>query len=167
MARLVNALLAVSRAEQGRIKCERVDYSELVRSFCTSYKTEKGITLKHEIQDGIIINADRMLVMRVLENLVSNSIRYGKENGETLVTMKNENGNAVLKVKDNGTGISRQDLPKIWDRFFRADASRSSEGFGLGLALVKQIVKLHGGSVQAESKLGEGSVFTVSMPTTE
>ncbi len=167
MARLVNALLAVSRAEQGRIKRESVNFSELAKELCASYKTEKGITLKCEIQDGIIINADRMLIIRVLENLVSNSIRYGKESGETLVTLKKENGNAVLEVKDNGTGISQQDLPKIWDRFFRADASRSSEGFGLGLSLVKQIVKLHDGSIQAESKLGEGSIFTVSIPTIE
>lgn len=166
MAQLVNALLAVSRAEQGRgrLKLERVDLGELTQGICGGFKTEKGITLDCRVQGGLAVLADRALIGRLLENLLTNAVRYGKEGGKIGVNVKSDGGNAVLTVADDGIGISEEDIPKIWDRFYRADSSRSTEGFGLGLALVRQIALLHFGSVGVESRLGEGSIFTVTLP---
>ena len=88
----------------------------------------------------------------------------GREGGKIEVTVTRVGDNAEIKVSDDGIGIAQEDIPKIWDRFYRADPSRSSDGFGLGLALVRQIALLHSGSVSVESRLGDGSTFTVTLP---
>ena len=108
--------------------------------------------------------ADRALIGRLLDNLLSNAVRYGREGGKIEVTVTRVGDNAEIKVSDDGIGIAQEDIPKIWDRFYRADPSRSSDGFGLGLALVRQIALLHSGSVSVESRLGDGSTFTVTLP---
>lgn len=166
MNALVNALLAVSRAEQGRIKPESGDLGETVEKICLTYPTDRGITVECEAEKGIILSFDKILIERMLENLLSNSLRYGRDGGKTLVTLKRENGNAVLTVRDNGVGIAEKDIDKIWERFYRADASRSGEGFGLGLPLVKQIVLLHSGKIGVRSVLGEGTEFEITIPIT-
>jgi signal transduction histidine kinase len=80
------------------------------------------------------------------------------------VEVRRENGNAVLRVRDAGPGIPPDELPRIWDRLFRGDASRAERGLGLGLSLVKAVVEAHGGKVSVESQPGQGSAFTVSLP---
>lgn len=166
MAQLVDALLAVSRAEQGRgrLKLERLDIGETVRDICDGFVTDKGISLTCTAGNGLSVLADRALIGRLLDNLLSNAVRYGREGGKIEVTVTRVGDNAEIKVSDDGIGIAQEDIPKIWDRFYRADPSRSSDGFGLGLALVRQIALLHSGSVGVESRLGDGSTFTVTMP---
>ena len=166
MAQLVDALLAVSRAEQGRgrLKLERLDIGETVRDICDGFVTDKGISLTCTAGNGLSVLADRALIGRLLDNLLSNAVRYGREGGKIEVTVTRVGDNAEIKVSDDGIGIAQEDIPKIWDRFYRADPSRSSDGFGLGLALVRQIALLPSGSVGVESRLGDGSTFTVTLP---
>lgn len=163
MTRLVNALLSLTRAEQGtqKFRFEDADLSLLVEELCNAFVPEKGITLTADIQKGISLNMDISLMSRLLENLLSNAVRYGRENGYINVSLKERNGKTVLSVKDNGVGIAQEDIPKIWGRFYRAESSRSTDGFGLGLALVDRIAALHGGKAEVSSVLGEGSEFRI------
>ena len=135
------------------------------------------IALEQEIQPDIWADVDRGLFSRLLTNLISNAYKYGKDGGHTLVSLMKEGQDIVLKVSDDGIGISEENLDKIWTRFYQVDASRtaSSEseqmegegGVGLGLTMVKEIVHLHHGSIDVESRLGEGTIFTVRLPKPE
>ncbi len=165
MTDLINALLSLTRTEQGtqRFNFEKANLSELIEEICKTFTPSKGITLNTDIEKDIYFNMDSSLISRLLDNLLSNAVRYGKENGYINVSLKKENNNIILSVKDNGIGISENDLPKIWGRFYRADSSRSnSNSFGLGLALVDRIATLHGGKADAKSILGEGSEFIIN-----
>lgn len=164
MTNLVNALLSLTRTEQDtqRFSFENSDMSLLTEEVCASFVLSKGITLNTDIQKDIYYNMDVSLISRLLENLLTNAVRYGRENGYITVSLKEENEIIVLSVKDNGIGIAEEDIPKIWGRFYRADSSRSnSEGFGLGLALVDRIAALHGAKAEVSSILGEGSEFKI------
>ena len=103
---------------------------------------------------------------RALGNLVENAIKYTREGGTIRITASREDQRLVVGVEDNGMGISQEDLPRIFERFYRSDRSRSREmgGTGLGLSIVKHIVQAHGGTVEVSSRLGAGSKFTVSLP---
>ena len=156
MTSLVAALLAVTRAEQGqtRFALEKANLGELVSDICRKFRPTKNITLNTEINNDIIINMNPSLMTQLVENLISNADKYGRENGEICVRLYAEGENAVLYVRDNGIGIGKEDLPKIWNRFYRADASRSeTEGFGLGLALVKKIAEIHSAQCTAQSEI--------------
>ena len=102
--------------------------------------------------------------MRLLTNLITNAIRYNRKGGRVEVCLRRMETGAVLRVADTGVGIREEDLPKIWSRFFRADASRSSTGTGLGLSMARWIAQVHGGTITVESVYGQGSVFTVTIP---
>ena len=155
MTALVSSLLSVTRAEQGsgRFTLEEANLSELVEEICGKFRTTKNIKLTTEIDNDIIISLNNTLITQLLENLLSNADKYGRENGFIKVKLYSEKDKTVLSVRDNGIGISEEDLPKIWNRFYRADASRSeTEGFGLGLALVKKIAEIHSAECVAESE---------------
>ena len=168
MSRLIESLLQFTRIEQRTesMVFDDIDLSALIASVCAEQAEagEKNITLLQDIQPGITMKADRTLIARATENLIRNAYRYGKENGTTTVLLQKTGYEIVLSVTDNGIGIAAPELPKIWNRFYRADKSRSAAngtGLGLGLAMVKQIAALHGGRVQVQSTLGQGSVFTM------
>ncbi len=156
MTSLVSSLLSVTRAEQGmsRFTLEEANLGELVEGVCEKFKTTKNIKLITDIDNNIVINLNNTLIVQLVENLLSNADKYGRENGVINVKLYTEKDKTVLSVKDNGIGISKEDLPKIWKRFYRADASRSeTEGFGLGLALVKKIAEIHSAECIAESEI--------------
>ncbi len=156
MTSLVSSLLSVTRAEQGlgRFTLEEANLSELVEGVCRKFRPSKNIELITNIDNDIIISLNNTLIIQLLENLLSNADKYGKENGVINVKLYSEKDKTVLSVWDNGIGISEEDLPKIWNRFYRADASRSeTEGFGLGLALVKKIAEIHSAECVAESEI--------------
>lgn len=158
MASLVASLLAVTRAEQGqtRFALEEANLGELVSDVCDKFKPTKNISLNAEINNNIIINMNSSLITQLVENLLSNADKYGRENGVINVKLESDGDEAILSVKDNGIGIGKDDLPRIWNRFYRADASRSeTEGFGLGLALVRKIAEIHSAECVAESEIGE------------
>lgn len=156
MTALVASLLSVTRAEQGlsRFTLEKVNLSELAEGICDKFKTTKNIELTADIENDVIINLNSVLMTQLLENLLSNADKYGRENGIIKVKLYSADDKVILSVRDNGIGISEEDLPKIWNRFYRADASRSeTEGFGLGLALVKKIAEIHSAECVAESEI--------------
>lgn len=173
MKDLISQLLFFSRLEQGRepLQMEITDLSLLVADICSEQQAicNRSITIQQNISARISALVDRRLFSRVLENLISNGVKYGREGGYVEVSLRQEPQQILLKVSDNGIGISQEDLPHIWSRFYQADSARSPEqsGVGLGLAMVKEIAELHGGSVSAESHIGQGSIFTVTLPRTD
>ena len=170
MSSMISQLLLLSRADQGRqaLQKESLDISELTQMTAEEQQLlaqEWHISIETDIEPGIVMEADESFFIRLLVNLISNSISYGREGGTTKVSLRREGKMAVLAVADNGQGIEEKDLPRIWDRFYRADASRSDAGHsGLGLSIVKWIALEHGGEVAVESEKGKGSVFTCRFP---
>lgn len=169
MSRLIETLLLFTRMEQSteRYRREATDLGALVRSACADHSliAEKHITLHCEAPDGVTGRVNAELYRLLLDNLVGNALRYGRENGHVDVSLKQHGDSVELTVRDDGAGIAAEDLPHIWEMFYRADKSRSTRGLGLGLPLVKQIAAYHGGTVSVESELGKGSVFRVILPT--
>ena len=166
MSRLIESLLQFTRMEQ-RTEMQNpqyVDISSLARTVCREYMeaSDKNITLSEEIEPNVKMKADPSLITRMIGNLIQNAYRYGKENGNIKVSLRENESAVTLSVADDGIGISAADQPNIWNRFYQADKSRSNGGgLGLGLAMVKQIAELYGGTVQVESELDKGSLFTV------
>ena len=127
---------------------------------------KKGVTIKVDVPDDIKIWANRDRIKQLLLNLIDNGIKYNKDGGSVSVKAGEEGKTLKLVVKDTGVGIGENDIPRLFERFYRADKSRSkhSGGTGLGLSIVKHISELYNGSVTVNSKLGKGSEFTVTMP---
>jgi len=100
----------------------------------------------------------------MLTNLLTNAINYNRPQGEVHVTSASQNGTAVITVRDTGTGIAAEDLPRVFERFYRSDKSRTSGGQGLGLSICQAIITAHGGSMEVASEVGVGTTFTVRLP---
>lgn len=170
MSKLIGELLMISRMDKNAVKLEfeKVDISELLNFVCDEQEDihAHDISLKRNIDEGIAADCDRSMIMRLLINLISNAYTYGKKGGNITVSLYCRGDDVVFSVKDDGIGISKEDIPKIWERFYQADPARSSENgnSGLGLYMVKWIAECHGGRVSCESRLGVGSVFTFVMP---
>ena len=166
---LINDMLDFTRMEQRaeRYPLTKTDLSALARNTCEDMAMLRtnNITLTSEIADHINVSGNTMLLARLIQNLISNAYRYGRENGLIRVTLKTiPDGRARLTVEDNGIGIAQEDLPHIFERFFRAESSRTGKGTGLGLSMVRRIAELHGADLSVSSMPGEGSTFTVTFP---
>lgn len=166
MSELIKLLLMFTRIEQGTALYPKTEtnLSELVHSVCEDMRiiADKNITITEQLEPtAACVNQEMMTLLTV--NLVQNAIRYGKENGTVKVSLCEKDGMSLLTVEDDGIGISPDDMPHIWEKFFRSDKSRSSKGLGLGLSLVKQIAEYHGGTAEAVSIEGFGSCFTVKL----
>lgn len=170
MSKLISELLTISRMDKNTIQTnfEETDISELLSFVCDEQEEINGdnITLVREIESDVFANADKFLIARLFINLISNAYRYSKDTGEIIVKLAKADGNVVFSVKDTGIGIAESDIPKIWERFYQADPSRSSgnDGVGLGLSMVKWIANVHNGDVTVTSELGVGSEFTFEFP---
>ena len=116
-------------------------------------------------QPPVPVTADRRRIAQVITNLLSNSIKYGREGGETRIGFVDMFDRVLVEVKDDGIGIAEENIPRVFERFFRVDKSRSREqgGTGLGLAIVKHILEAHGERITLRSKLGEGSAFSFTL----
>jgi two-component system phosphate regulon sensor histidine kinase PhoR len=113
------------------------------------------------------IRADRVRLQEALYNLLDNAVKYSREQGEIRLAAQQRDHEIVLSVNDNGIGISKEDLPRVFERFYRVDKARTGKkigGTGLGLAIVKHVAQLHGGRVEAESELGRGTTIRVVLP---
>ena len=128
-------------------------------------ENDRGLTRRTEIESGIELRFNAALISRVIHNLLQNAYKYGKDGGHICLRLKRTADGAELSVTDDGIGIAPENLDKVWQRFWQADASRVEDGgSGLGLAMVKEIAQFHGGSVRVESQPGQGSTFTVFLP---
>lgn len=172
MQRLVDDLLDLSRIEAGRWQPSRgeVDLVAVAGESWTALagRTDAaGVELTLDIlADAGLVSADLDALRQVLTNLMDNSLRYTPEGGRITCLSRRVPGGVAVSIRDNGAGITREHLPRIFERFYRADSSRSREegGTGLGLAIVKHLVEAHGGRVSAESERGSGTTVTCVFP---
>ena len=157
---------------KNRIIFEKVNIKTLVAGVVDRSKTlayNKNISITAGLIPEVIVWGDKVYLEKMLTNLVKNSIIYGNKNGHTKITAEESKGFIVLSVIDNGIGISKEDLPHVFERFYRADKAHSSDGnsIGLGLAIVKWVAEAHGGQVSVKNSKNKGSIFSVSLPIKE
>jgi two-component system, OmpR family, sensor kinase len=170
MRRMIESLLELARLDAGQdqMKRMRFDLSETARDCVELIRPladERGVNIHCELPP-LECSGDPEQIARVIANLLTNAIQYNKENGEVRVTTERQDGGVILTVSDTGQGITAEDLPHIFERFYRTDKSRSgaSGHAGLGLAIAKAIVEAHGGVIEVSSQPETGSTFTVHLP---
>lgn len=168
VSKLVSRLLLLARIDRNRQKFnkEKVDLGVLVDIAVDGMKgvaEEKDILLLTDVEGNLIVDADEALLLSAVSNLISNGIKYGNESGYVSVSASRAGNLAEIIVADNGIGISEEHLDKIWGRFYRVDDVRNDEygSSGLGLAMVKSIIELHGGKITVRSSLGQGTEFRI------
>ena len=170
---LVDDLLMLAQLESAdsNLQLSDVDLSKLFGDVVYDWKkkfAEKALKVVVDLAPNLpMIRADEARLQEVFYNLVDNAVKYSRENGEVRLRAEQRRDEIALSVSDNGVGIGKNDLPRIFERFYRADKARSPEsirGTGLGLAIVKHIAQLHGGRVEAESELGRGTTIRVVLP---
>ena len=169
MRKLIGSLLELARLDAGQEPMKRLKFNlsqtvrdcvELVRPLAT----ERGIKIHCDLP-AVEVQGDAERLAQVVTNLLANAIQYNRANGEVRVSAKLQDGMVLLVVSDTGPGISGEDLPHVFERFYRADQSRSSGQTGLGLAISKAIVEAHGGTIEVSSRPPDGTTFTVMLPT--
>uniref|UniRef100_A0A7C4Q3I8 histidine kinase n=2 Tax=Bellilinea TaxID=475960 RepID=A0A7C4Q3I8_9CHLR len=171
LSRLVGDLLLLAQAESGQLPLELkpVELDTILLEVIQQMQVLASgkVNLRLEEIDQVLINGDRDRLKQVILNLVSNAVNYTPVGGEVRLWLGKIEQRACLKVEDTGPGIPPEDLPYIFDRFYRGDPSRKrteSSGFGLGLSIAKWIVDRHGGQIEVESQVGKGTRFTVWLP---
>ncbi len=163
--RLVDDLLELSKldAKQIKPKPEHFSIAELTQDVVLKFKPQaekQHITIHSDFPSGIpIVEGDIGMIERALSNLLDNALIYTPEKGTVTVELQDKEKKVSVKVTDNGKGISDTDLPRVFDRFYRADKSRSTEGTGLGLAITKKIIDAHHGEITVQSHLNKGTTF--------
>ena len=166
---MLKTLMDISEAETGTMKLnlERLDLADSIRDVIDLYSIiaeEKKVTLHSDVPKELFLQADRPRLQQALANLVDNAIKYNSSGGRVDISACQKDQQVFITVKDTGMGIPAADIPRIWERLFRGDKSRSQKGLGLGLCLVKAVVQAHRGQVDVESQPGQGSVFTIRLP---
>jgi signal transduction histidine kinase len=169
MHQMISQLLMLSRADAGRTKLEmeELDFSELCEMSAQEQSfiaQAKNIEMKTNITPNIMFHGDMTLLIRLLVNLLSNAITYGKEGGWIELSLHQDEQSTILKVADNGIGIAKEHLPHIFNRFYQVDTSRTTSHSGLGLSMVKWICEVHQGTIQVDSIINEGTTFTLTFP---
>ena len=168
VSKLVSRLLLLARIDQNRQKFnkEKVDLGVIIDVAVDSMKelaAQKDILLFSNVPEGTIVDADESLLLSAITNLISNGIKYGNESGHVSVSASKFGERTEIVIADNGVGISAEHIDKIWTRFYRVDDVRNDEygSSGLGLAMVKSIIELHGGEISVKSEFGQGTEFRI------
>ncbi len=171
MSDIIENLLELTRADEGKLSLvmEEVDLSVILRELIAQTKPhaeDKEIILSWIGIGGLCVWGDRKRLRQLFGTLLDNAIRYTPSGGNVHVTLEESAGRAEISVRDSGVGIAPEDLPRIFDRFYRVDEARNRAhgGIGLGLSLAKSFAEAHGGNIMVESVLGEGSLFVVYLP---
>jgi len=174
LAHLVDDLQDLALAEAGRLEIDAqpVAIAALARRAAAGMETrarDRGVTIRCDGDDEVIVLADTRRTGQILTNLLANAVAHMEKPGEVRIDWERSEGEAIIRVIDSGTGIPAEELPRIFERFYRVDVSRSraTGGAGLGLPIVRQLVAAHGGRVWAESEVGVGSVFSFTLPSWE
>ena len=178
MINIINDLDTIARLESdmNEMRFETFDVVALAKDIAEQSEIEaskRGISITVKGADDLPsrfwVSADKFYIGQVLQNLITNSIRYGKDGGQTKITCRDMLDKILVEVEDNGIGISKSDAPRVFERFYRTDKGRSREqgGTGLGLAIVKHVVEGHGEHVSVRSELGVGSTFTFTLTKVE
>lgn len=169
MNHIISQLLMLTRGYEGRypINRELISLDDMVDSVMEELcdlAADSSITLKNDIAPDMQIHADQSLMTQLFVNVIGNGMKYGKPGGTVNVTATKSGSSTEIIVSDDGIGISMEDLPHIFERFYRADKARDRTGSGLGLSIVKWIVDIHSGDISVSSIEGEGTVFRISLP---
>jgi heavy metal sensor kinase len=166
---MINTMLDITEVEAGagQLLMEDVDIARLVTEACELFQPvaeDKSIALSCDAPAVCSVKGDIQRLQRLVANLLDNALKYTLPGGNVTVTLSIDAGTAVISMIDTGIGISEQELPRIFDRFYRGDRSRTQTGTGLGLSLARAIASAHGGSITVSSTPGAGSTFTVTLP---
>lgn len=167
MGALVRQLLMVARVESGQM--ERSDACALEAMLTAVAEELRPVAEERDMRmetqlSPCEITGNRAMLTRMMVNLTDNAIRYGKENGRVRLGLEQRGDCAILSVADDGCGIPAEQLPHVFERFWRGDAARSTPGTGIGLSIVRSVAEAHGGSAEVESRPGEGTIFRVKLP---
>ena len=171
MLAMLDTLMDISEAETGTMRLALTDVPlaaviEEVVSVYEDVAEYRKIDIRTDVEDGLTVMADRDRLRQAIANLVDNAVKYTHGGGTVTVSARREDTKVRLDVTDTGIGIPVHELPRIWERLYRGDESRTERGLGLGLSLVRAIVKAHRGTVEVTSEPGRGSTFVVSLPAT-
>jgi signal transduction histidine kinase len=166
---MLNTLMDISEAETGLMKLDRgsIRLAELVDAVVDLYEQvaeDKQVEVHIDIADPVTCFADPARLQQVLVNLLDNAIKYTPRGGRVDISAMEHAGDVAISVHDTGIGIAPEEIPHIWERLYRGDKSRAEHGLGLGLSLVKAIVQAHGGRIEVESRLEQGSTFRMTLP---
>ena len=167
---MLKTLMDIAEAEAGTMRLERrpIDLCRLIREVADVYQyvaEEKKIRVGTELAESCEAPVDPDRMRQAFGNLLDNALKYTREGGAVTISAGRTNGHATVRFKDTGMGVPEAEQGRIWDRLYRGDKSRSQRGLGLGLSVVKAVVQAHNGTVTVNSKPGEGSEFTIVLPT--
>jgi heavy metal sensor kinase len=166
---MISTMLAISRFEAGvgALKKEQMDLVGIVRDACELFRPlaeDKKLSIGCRTPESLDYTGDAGMLQRLISNLLDNAIKYTPPGGDvTILLERREDNVAVLTIGDTGAGIAEEEITHIFERFYRGDESRSTEGTGLGLSFARAIAKAHGGDITVESEQGKGSIFTVTL----
>jgi signal transduction histidine kinase len=169
---MINTMLVISKTEAGvgRFEHQKMDIARVVQDACDLFlpmAENEGLTLVCDTLDRLITNGDIRMVQRMISNLIDNAVKYTPAGGKIDVTALADDRQTIrISIKDSGQGISKEDLPHIFERFYRCDPSRSQTGTGLGLSFARAVARAHGGEITVTSVPHKGSTFTVTLPNT-
>ena len=166
---MINTMLDITETEAGvgEFNIEKVNLSKLILDACELFRPaadEKGVNIITILPDKLHCQGDSNKLQRLVTNLLENSIKYTEPEGSVTISASLDNGQINIIFEDTGIGISEKDLPKIFERFYRCDVSRSKAGIGLGLSLAKAIANAFGGDIRVKSAMNKGSSFLVTLP---
>jgi two-component system sensor histidine kinase VicK len=172
MSRLVSDLLQLSRLDYQKTRWvkEPISLVKIVEDVITKLAVtikQKNMEVYQTFEDGFpMILGDRDRIEQVILNVIGNAVKYTPEGGRIRIKGSSENRRAVLSISDNGIGIPEEDLPRVFERFYRVDKARSRDlgGTGLGLSIAKQIIEAHDGTIAIDSRYGEGTTVTITLP---
>ena len=172
MKRLINDMLSLARLDSGILSAsgfKSVSINECIEraiKLTRVFADEKRINISQNPVEDIVMAGDENALTEAFSNIIENAVRYNRDNGSVEISISKSGDQAMIAVTDTGQGIKKDDIDKIFDRFYRADSARSSEGTGLGLSIAKAIIEAHGGKINVKSEPVKGASFFISFPST-
>jgi signal transduction histidine kinase len=166
---MLTTLMDITGAETGSMRLHKSteDLAAIAREAVDLYdlvSTERGVHIVTRLSPGVLVLVDPARIRQVCANLIDNAIKYTAPGGRVEVTVASDGKMGIVSISDTGMGIPPEDRPRVWDRLYRGDQSRTERGLGLGLSLVKAVAEAHGGEVRLQSEVGTGSTFEVRLP---
>lgn len=166
---MINTMLDISETDAGagKLTKKKIDIAGVIRDAYELFQPiaeDKGVNIVSKTPDNFYVYGDKQKLQRMVANLLDNALKYTPAEGTVTISVNGDEDQVLISFNDTGIGISRHDLPHIFDRFYRCDQSRSQSGIGLGLSLALAIARVHGGNITVTSHPGKGSIFTATLP---